>query len=115
MNEPQPHRPDGDSAGSLPRPGAQPGAGARPGAVHQRVERLPRWRIVLHDDEVHEPMEMIDLIASSLPMSRYAVIRRVLETHHKGTAVLMFAHRELAELYYLQLSKQNLIVTIERE
>lgn len=105
MTEPKPYRPDGESAGSLPR--------SKP--LHQRVERLPRWRIVLHDDEVHEPMEMIDLVASSLPMSRYAVIRRVLETHHKGTAVLMLAHRELAELYYLQLSKQNLIVTIERE
>ena len=105
MNEPKPYQPDGERARLTP------GSHAK----LQPVDRLPQWRIVLHDDEVHEPLDMIDRISSTLPISRYAAIRRVLETHQHGTSVLMLAHQELAELYYLQLSKQNLIVTIERQ
>lgn len=105
MNEPMPHRPDGESAGSLP------GSNAK----FQQVDQLPQWRIVLHDDEVHEPLDMIELVCATLPLSRYAATRRVLETHRHGMSILLHAHQELAELYYLQLSKQNLIVTIEKE
>jgi len=79
------------------------------------VAALPQWRVVLHDDEVHDRNEVIARLTETLPISRSAATRRVMQAHDAGVATLLHAHQELAELYYVRLSKQNLIVTIERQ
>ncbi len=80
----------------------------------QRVCALPRWRLLLHDDEVHDRPYMIDTLMRHTPLSQAAATRRVIQAHERGTALLLQTHRELAELYYVQLSKRNLIVSIEQ-
>ncbi len=76
-------------------------------------QSLPRWRVVLHDDEVSDRPSMINAITQCTPLSHAAATQRVLAAHVDGTSLLLNVHRELAELYYVQLSKRNLIVTIE--
>jgi len=91
-------------------------SGDRPAdADREAVAALPQWRVLLHDDEVHERNEVIARLIETLPISRPAATRRVLEAYRTGVATLLHTHQELAELYYVLLSKQNLIVTIERE
>jgi ATP-dependent Clp protease adapter protein ClpS len=81
---------------------------------HRTVQQLPPWRLILHDDEVSEKQHVIAALAAALPLSRAAAAQRVLQAHRDGVATVLETHRELAELYYLQLSKRNLIVSIER-
>jgi len=84
------------------------------GQPAQRVERMPPWRVLLHDDEVSASQEMIDRLSDLLPLSRAAASQRVLEAHRAGVALLLTTHRERAELYALQLTQANFIVSIER-
>jgi ATP-dependent Clp protease adapter protein ClpS len=92
----------------------EPQDAGRPDSPQQPVTTLPRWRVSLHDDEVHDRQYVIDVLAEHMPLSHAAATQRVLQAHTHGTAVLLHTHRELAELYYVQLSKQDLIVTIEQ-
>ncbi len=84
------------------------------GQGFRQVTALPQWRVLLHDDEVHDQGHMIDALTGHTPLSRAAATQRVVDAHRDGTVNLLTCHQELAELYCLQLSKQNLIVTIER-
>jgi len=103
--------PAGDSEPSFWRPDSDRPQPRR----HQAVDRLPTWRVILHDDEVFDTDAVADVIADLLPLTINAATRRALEAQKRGVSVLLRTHRELAELYYLQLSKQNLIVSIEPE
>lgn len=76
-------------------------------------DALPQWRLLLHDDEVMDRAFTIDTITECTPLSHAAATRRVIEAHRHGVAMLLLTHRELAELFYVQLSKQNLIVSLE--
>ena len=87
--------------------------GAHSERPHEPVACLPPWRVMLHDDEVHDVPEMIDALMRCTPLSQAAATRRVVQAQTGGLTVLLHTHRELAELYYVQLSKQNLIVSIE--
>jgi len=78
-----------------------------------RAGPLPQWRVMLHDDEVHERSYVADVLNEALPLSYAAAMQRVIQAHRHGVALILMTHRELAELYYLQLSKRDLIVSIE--
>lgn len=78
-----------------------------------RAGPLPPWRVLLHDDEVHERSYVADVLNDALPLSYAAAMQRVIQAHRHGVALILITHRELAELYYLQLSKRDLIVSIE--
>jgi len=90
-----------------------PHEAGRPDSPQQPMTALPRWRVSLHDDEVHDRQYVIEALVEYMPLSQAAATQRVVQAHMQGTAVLLHTHRELAELYYVQLSKQNLIVSIE--
>ena len=40
-------------------------------------------------------------------------MRKMLEAHHRGTALLLMTHQERAELYRDQFTSRNLTVTVE--
>mgnify|MGYP006273291697 CR=1 FL=1 len=82
-------------------------------APHHPRACLPQWKVLLHDDEVHERSYVADAINDALPLSYAAAMQRVIQAHRHGVAMILATHRELAELYYLQLSKRDLIVSIE--
>lgn len=74
---------------------------------------LPRWRLMLHDDEITDRPIIINAIVDCLPISKPAATLRVVEAYRRGTSQLLQTHRELAEHYYMLLSRRNLIVSIE--
>lgn len=81
----------------------------------RQVDSLPKWRVLLHDDEVHDKQFTIDTLTALLPLSPAAATQRVINAYRDGTAILLITHLELAELYCLHLSKRNLIVSLDRE
>jgi ATP-dependent Clp protease adapter protein ClpS len=78
-----------------------------------RVDRMPQWNVLLHNDEVSELGEVIETIVhlTSLDFRRAAVC--TLEAHKRGISLLMATHREHAELLQEQFTSKRLTVTIE--
>jgi ATP-dependent Clp protease adapter protein ClpS len=83
-------------------------------SAFRQVQMLPQWRLMLHDDEVHDEAYVINVLAALTPLSPAAATRRVIDVHRHGMTQVLTCHRERAEFYCVQLSKRNLIVTIER-
>lgn len=100
-----------DSAASTKTPSrqtAQPKrrtAGPKPG-------KLPPWKVVLHNDHVNTMEGVVQTILQLTPLSEAAAVRRMLEAHQRGRALLMTTHRERAELYKQQFASKRLLVTI---
>lgn len=78
-----------------------------------RVDRLPPWCVLLHDDDVNEITYVVDTVLSLTPLKRAEAVMRTLEAHHTGLTLLMTTHREHAELLGEQFKSKRLTVTIE--
>lgn len=78
-----------------------------------RLDQLPPYRVLLHND-AHNLIEYVVLTVHSLtPLSRLASVRATLEAHRRGIALLCVTHRERAELYCEQFKSCGLTVTAE--
>ena len=97
----------GGGTATIQRPGTRP---ARP-----RIDRLPPWKVLLHNDEVNFMGDVIDAILELTTLRRQDAILRMLEAHKSGIALLMTTHREHAELLQEQFTSKRLTVTIEPE
>jgi ATP-dependent Clp protease adaptor protein ClpS len=74
---------------------------------------LPPWKVLLHNDD-HNDFEYVILTIMSLtPLNQDAAVRRTLEAHESGVALLLTTHKERAELYRDQFGSKGLTVTIE--
>jgi len=74
--------------------------------------KLPPWKVVLHNDYHNGMQEVVVSIRALTPLSEQAAVRRMLETHTRGRAMLLTTHRERAELYKQQFARRALTVTI---
>ena len=74
--------------------------------------KLPPWKVVLHNDQINSMQDVVVTIRQLTPLSEQAAVRRMLEAHARGRALLMTTHRERAELYKEQFTSKRLIVTI---
>lgn len=74
--------------------------------------KLPPWKVVLHNDNVNTMQDVVGTIRQLTPLSEQAAVRRMLEAHARGRALLMTTHRERAELYKDQFTSKGLVVTI---
>ncbi len=74
--------------------------------------KLPPWKVVLHNDHINLMEDVVKTILQLTPLSQQAAIRRMLEAHARGRALLMTTHRERAELYKQQFASKRLTVTI---
>ncbi len=81
--------------------------------VTPRVERLPLFRVVLHNDDVNTFEHVISSILKLTPLKPAEAWARTLEAHETGAAVLLRTHKERAELYVEQFASLNLTVTCE--
>jgi ATP-dependent Clp protease adaptor protein ClpS len=79
----------------------------------QDTRLLPQYRVVLHNDEVNTFDHVILSILRITPLSRDEAIRRTIEAHETGAAVLLVTHQERAELYVDQFASRRLTVTAE--
>jgi len=81
--------------------------------VTPQVERLPLFRVVLHNDDVNTFEHVINSILKLTPLKPAEAVARTLEAHESGAALLLRTHKERAELYVEQFASLNLTVTCE--
>ena len=74
---------------------------------------LPPWRVLLHNDDVHDFDFVIQTIEMLTPINRADAARHALDAHLSGVTLLLTTHRERAELYKDQFTSRGLTVTIE--
>ena len=78
-----------------------------------RCDRLPPWKILLHNDEVNDMIYVVQAIKELTGMNTQLATQRMLEAHTRGVALLLVTHRERAELLVEQFACKKLIVTSE--
>jgi ATP-dependent Clp protease adaptor protein ClpS len=77
--------------------------------------QLPKWKVLLHNDDKNEMLFVIQSIVELTPLNRQDAMNRMLEAHDQGLALLLTTHKERAELYQEQFQSKGLTVTIEPE
>jgi ATP-dependent Clp protease adaptor protein ClpS len=90
-----------------------PGAAVKPRPTGPRVDRLPPWKVLLHDDSVNEMGYVVETIIELTALNPQLALVRMIEAHKSGVAMLITTHREHAELLQEQFASKGLTVTIE--
>lgn len=98
-----------DSPGSGAAVAEQPSV--KPGP--QRVDRLPPWQVLLHNDDENELMYVVQAMIDVAMLRGQQAMSVVVEADKRGVALVCTTHREKAELLQEQLTSKGLTVTIE--
>lgn len=85
----------------------------RPRTAPPRVDRLPQWKVLLHNDDVNEIGYVVETIIEIVAVNPIQALLQTLEAHKSGLALLIMTHRERAELLCEQFASKRLTVTIE--
>ena len=85
----------------------------RPSSKPSKVDVLPPWRVLLHNDEHNDMGFVVDTICMLTPLNQTFAIQTMLRAHTNGLALLVTTHKERAELYQDQFKSRGLVVTIE--
>lgn len=78
-----------------------------------RVDQLPPYRVLLHNDDVND---IDDVIASVTELARvplHQAVQITMAAHRRGLALVCMTHKERAELLQEQFKSKLLTVTIE--
>lgn len=86
-----------------------------PAPAPPKVDRLPPWKVLLHNDDVNFIEDVIDTIVMLGISNRHTALLRALEAHDRGMTLLLMTHRERAELLQEQFASRKLTVSIEPE
>ncbi|MBK9188789.1 MAG: ATP-dependent Clp protease adaptor ClpS [Phycisphaerales bacterium] len=78
-----------------------------------RVDSLPPFRVLLHNDDVNEILYVVGTIQELTTLTREHAVLATLEAHRTGVTLLLTTHKERAELYRDQFKSKKLTVTIE--
>lgn len=81
--------------------------------IDQRLERLPPYKVILHNDNVNTFEHVILTILKLTHLKEEEAIERTIEAYETGQSVLLITHRERAELYCEQFRTYALVVTCE--
>jgi ATP-dependent Clp protease adapter protein ClpS len=74
---------------------------------------LPRWRLVLHNNEAADMMFVVYTIMELTRFCRTEAILKMWVAHRAGRSLLLTTHRERAELYVEQFADKGMTVTAE--
>ena len=85
----------------------------KPAIPKRRPKRLPPYKVLLHNDDVHTFESIIAAILKLTTLQPQEAILRTLEAHETGVALLLVTHKERAELYQDQFATFQITVTIE--
>ena len=84
--------------------------------VERRSRLIPRYRVLLHNDDVNEMAYVVRALQKSVPsLSEKDATAIMLEAHEQGVATVITCPLELAELYRDRLQTFKINSTIERE
>ncbi len=78
-----------------------------------KPRKLPPYKLVLHNDVVNTMDDVVLSIVKITPLSAAQAIRRMLEAHFSGTAVLLVTHKERGELYIQQFASVKVTTSLE--
>lgn len=82
--------------------------------VRELLRLLPRYRVMLHNDDVHSMDEVIIALVRTVPtLSIEAATAIMFEAHNTGCAQVIICPREPAEYYRERLEQFSLTSTIE--
>lgn len=95
----------GSGAAVAERPSVKPGP--------QRIDRLPPWQVLLHNDNQNELMYVVQAMIDVAMLRGQQAMSVVVEADKRGVALVCTTHREKAELLQEQLTSKGLTVTIE--
>ncbi len=85
----------------------------RPTVPFRKVDHMPSWRVLLHNDDTNEMNFVVDSILRLTPLTFETAYRCMLEAHEHGLSILLVTHQERAELYRDQFRSKRLVVSIE--
>ncbi len=95
-------------------PAAAPAASnTKPAKAPPQRKQLPPYRVLLHNDDVHDMVFVVETLMELTPLKADAAAKVMLEAHHRGLAQVLLTHRERAELYQEQFKSKGLVATIE--
>lgn len=78
-------------------------------------DTLPRYRVMLHNDDVNAMDHVVHALLTSVPaLTPERASEIMLEAHEHGQALVIICPLELAELYRERLESFGLTATIER-
>jgi len=98
--------------------GGSPSATAtakKPASTKKKPKQLPRYKVLLHNDDVNPFDHVIRSIRELTPLSEQDALLRTIEAHESGVSLLLVTHKERAELYKEQFTSVKITVTIEPE
>ncbi len=81
--------------------------------VSTRVDRLPPYKVLLHNDDVNTFEHVILSILKLTRLTQEEAIERTVEAHERGISLLLVTHKERAELYCEQFATYQVTVTCE--
>lgn len=94
-------------------PPAGPAVAERPKTSPPKVEHLPPFKVLLHNDDHNDMLWVVTTIVELTPHPKTRAVELMLEAHDSGVALLLVTHQERAELYQEQFKSKGLTVTIE--
>lgn len=78
-----------------------------------RMDSLPPFRVLLHNDDTSEAEWVVASIVELTPLRMERAMQAMIEAHKTGVSLLLVTHKERAELYQEQFKSKRLTVTIE--
>jgi ATP-dependent Clp protease adaptor protein ClpS len=81
--------------------------------VERKQRILPPYAVILHNDDTHAMVEVVQALRRSVPgLTAMQATRIMLEAHNTGQAVVIVCPLEQAEYYQQRLQTYGLTVTI---
>lgn len=84
-----------------------------PSTAPPRLDRLPPFHLVLHNDDVNDMGHVVDALTTVTPVRESDARKIMITAHFRGRAIVMTTHRERAELYRDRLRSKSLVATVE--
>ncbi len=94
---------------------AAPAPVRKPETPKRKPKELPRYKLLLHNDDVNTFEHVIRSIVRVTPLCEEEAVVRTIEAHETGVSLLLVTHRERAELYVEQFASLKITTTIEPE
>lgn len=86
----------------------------KPARGNVKIERLPRYAVVLHNDDIHSMEEVVLILMEIFGFPMEEATQYMMEAHMTGRSTVMVTHQERAELYRDKMRSKTLVATIER-
>ncbi len=87
----------------------------KPAAVEPRLDELPPFKVLLHNDEDNDMLYVVSTLVELAPVNRVKAMQIMLEAHTNGASLVVVTHKERAELYVEQFHSKGLFATLEAD